>query len=232
MIGFSIKNMTIGLKKNRNSERGFTIVETLIVVGLSTLITVGIIMGLLEGLDTLHEITDAQSTEFGHQRAMTVFLSDVQSARWFYNGEVHDEGGGTILRQTANMNYLIMGWEGPDGDEIWVRYKIRSASFVYISGTRILEQYLMRTVVSASGDEEGSTIVATGIENLMFNYEQQDGTFTDQIPEIHRIGMSLGINVGGATVLREYVATMRSTNGGVREPPGDFDEVEVEFFLK
>lgn len=230
MIGFSIKNMTIGLKKNRNSERGFTIIETLIVVGLSTLITVGIIMGLLEGLDTLHEITDTQSTEFGHQRAMNVFLSDVQSARWFYNGEVHDEGGGTVLNETAPANLLIMGWEGPDGDEIWVRYKIRSARILYISGTRILEQYLVRTVVSASGDEEGSTIVATGLENLLFSYEMEDGTFTDRLPEIHRIGMALRINVGGASVNREYVATMRNTNGGVREPPADFGE--VEFFLK
>lgn len=223
MIGFSIKNMTIGLKKNRNSERGFTIVETLIVVGLSTLITVGIIMGLLEGLDTLHEITDTQNTEFGHQRAMNVFLSDVQSARWFYNGEVHEEGGGTVLNKTAPANLLIMGWEGPDGDEIWVRYKTRPGA---LTG----ELYLVRTVVSASGDEEGSTIVATGIANLLFNYEREDGTFTDQLPEIHRIGMGLGINVGGATVHRGYVGTMRNINRGVREPPADFDEVEI--FIK
>jgi len=210
----------------RNREKGFTLLESLIVVGLVTLIAIGIVTALLEGVDTLGEITDAQNVEFGHQRAMNMYLSDVHSANMFFNSYVTQESGESIPRDTTNPFVLIMGWEGADGRDIWVRYKVRPGSFSYT------ESYLMRTVITSDGVCEGTEIIATGVSNLEFFYYDRDGLFTDQLAEIHRIVMILSLTSRGATVQREYEATLRNTNSGVVEPPGDFDEIEAPEFTK
>jgi len=205
----------------RARERGFTLLESVIVVGLSALLAVGIVAGLLEGLETLHSIADAQSIDYGHQRAMRVFLQDVQAATWFYNGTVHDEESeAEVPRLTASPYVLILGYPGPDGGEVWVRYKVRFGPFSE-------ESYLMRTVLTTDGEGDGTTHLTTGVANLGFSYATKAGESTDQIPEIGRVAMALSINIGGATVQRIYEATMRNPNLGVKEPPGDFDGIET-----
>jgi len=212
------------LKQSR--ERGFTLIESVIVIGLTTLIAVGIVAGLLEGLDTLHTVTDTQGVEFQHQRAMNQFVEDAQSATWFYNGAAMvEEGEGETNRTTVSAYILIMGYPGPGGDEVWIRYHTRPGPFTS-------ETYLVRTVITTSSDNTGSTILATGVSNLMFDYLDADGEITDQIPDVRRIIMQLSVNIGGSSIQREYDVTMRNPNYGVREPIGDFDEVETDYFRK
>jgi hypothetical protein len=188
------------------------------------------VIGLMEGLDALRQITSEQSSGFAQQRAMNAFMSDVQAATWFYNGETHDETGAMVLNETASPYVLTLGYPGPDGDEIWVRYRARSG--VFYSWTGETQTYLVRTVISASGLEEGSTIIATGVANLLFDYEDQSGGLADFIPDTQTIGMTLSIDINGSAVRREYIATMRNPNQGVKYPPGDFDEVESDYFSK
>ncbi|MFH1677112.1 MAG: hypothetical protein ABIC40_08815 [bacterium] len=212
-------------KTKYRTERGFTLLETLLVVGLTTLIAVGVIAGLVEGLDTLSGITDAQNVEFGHQRAMELYVGDVQAAQWFYSGTVHSESGSVILRDTLNPYFLAIGYPGPDGDEIWVRYRTRPG---VLSG----ETYLIRTVVSDNPALNGSSVITTGVANLEFIFYDQDGLWTDQANVVRRIDMVLSINAGGATIQRDYDVTMRSPNRGVKDPVGDFDEIENEALEK
>jgi type II secretory pathway pseudopilin PulG len=209
----------------KTGEKGFTLIETVLVVGLSTLIAVGVIAGLLEGLDTLNNIVDTQSIEFSHQRAMNAFMEDIQSAKWFYNGTVHDESGGEVLQPTTNPFILILGYPGPNSEEIWVRYSVRYGSF-----TR--ESYLMRTVLTSTGAGDGSSILASGVANLGFNFYGEDGNFTDQLPDVRRVAMTLSINIGGPTVQRIYDYALRNPNDGLRVPPGDFDSFEEVHFKK
>ena len=215
------------IRKNKKytNERGFTLLETLLVVGLTTLIAVGVVAGLVEGLDTLGSITDAQNVEFGHQRAMELFVGDVQAAQWFYSGTVHSESGSVILRDTMNSYYLALGYPGPDGYEVWVRYRTRPSG---LSG----ETYLIRTVVSDNPVLNGSSIITSGVANLEFVYYDGDGDTTDQAPDVRSIDMILSINIGGATIQRDYDVTMRSPNRGVKDPIGDFDEIENEALEK
>jgi prepilin-type N-terminal cleavage/methylation domain-containing protein len=210
----------------QSRQRGFTLIESVIVIGLTALIAVGIVAGLLEGLDTLHTVTDTQGVEFQHQRTMTQFIEDVQSATWFYNGtSVEEEGEAETNRETVGARTLIMGWPGPAGEEIWVRYSTST-------DVQTEETYLIRTVVTLSGDGQGSTILSTGVANLLFDYLDANGETTDMIIDVRRVIMTLAVNVGGATVERDYEVTMRNPNYGVREPPGDFDEVQDEYYSK
>lgn len=207
-------------------ERGFTLIESVIVIGLTTLIAVGIVAGLLEGLDTLHTVTDTQGVEFQHQRAMTRFVEDVQAATWFYSGTyAEEEGEGEISRPTVSPSELIIGYPGPNDDEVWIRYSTKA-------GPRTEELYLLRTVVTESNLNQGSTILSTGVSNLEFDYRDAENEFTDQIAEVRRVIMALTVNIGGTTIRREYDVTVRGINHGVREPPGDFEEVEDEYFRK
>lgn len=210
---------------DRSRQKGFTLVEALLVVGLTTLIAVGIVAVFLEGIDTLHIITDNQSVEFGHQRALTLFLNDVHSATWFYNGTQKLSDGTDVPRETATTFSLIFGYPGSDSDEIWVRYHIRHGTFTG-------ESYLTRTVLTASGHDQGTSIVSTGVANLEFNFFKDDGSFTDRLDQIQKIQMILSLNTGGTTVQREYEASLRNQNQGVRTPPGDFDELETLLFKK
>jgi hypothetical protein len=212
------------LKQSR--EKGFTLLESMLVVGLVTLIGIGIVTALLEGVDTLGEITDAQNVEFGHQRTMNMFLSDVHSATMFFNDYVMQESGVEIPRDTTNPFFLIMGWEGPDGRQIWVRYKVRPGRFA------LDETYLMRTVLTSDGVDEGTEILATGVSNLGFMYYDDEGKFTDLIAEIDKIVMVLSLTSHGATVQREYDVALRNTNRGTVEPPGDFEDLEAPLFTK
>ncbi len=212
------------LKHSR--EKGFTLLESMVVLGLVTLIGVGIVTALLEGVDTLGEITDAQNVEFGHQRAMNMFLPDVHSATMFFNDYVAQESGGEIPRDTTNPFFLIMGWEGPDGRQIWVRYRAKTGNWA--QG----ETYLMRTVMTSDGVDEGTEILATGVSNLEFLYYDEEGNFTDLIAEIDMIVMVLSLTSRGATVQREYGVALRKTNIGAVEPPGDFSELENPLFTK
>ena len=211
--------------QRRYREKGFTLIESLIVVGLTALIAVGIVAALLEGLDTLHTVTDTQSVEFGHQKAMNMFIQDIHAATWFYNGTVHDEGGAEVLRETPSPFYLVMGYPGPENDEIWVRYKVRPGIFTG-------ENYLMRTVLTKSGVDEGTNLVTTGVANLEFEYLDSDGRITENLPDVHSITMILSINIGGSTTQREYQVVMRNPNMGVREPTGDFDDIETKHINK
>lgn len=218
-------------KNRRSREQGFTLIEGILVLGLTMLITVGIIAALLEGLDTLHIVTDTQSVEFGHQRAMTMFIDDVQSATWFYNGTMMQADDTEVLRDTTAPFELTMGYPGPRGDEIWIRYSVQYGVF-----TR--ESYLLRTVMTLSDTNEGSTIVTTGVANLMFNYFDDEGAFTDQLDEIGLVQMVLSLNVGGSSVQREYDVSLRNANQthlvleGTVIPPRDFDEFETTYFKK
>jgi len=218
--------MSIGPRKivGNRRERGFTLVESLLVIGLTTLIATGVVAGLLEGMDALHEMTDRQTVEYGHQRAMQLFIGDVQSAQWFYNGTVHDESGATVPRDEGNLNELLMGYTGPDGEDIWIRYRVRFGAF---SG----ETYLVRTLWSSAG-EEGLTLLSTGVANLEFNYFDIDDNITDKLSTVRRIQMTLSVNVGGATVRRIYEAVMRNKNEGVKVVPVDFNEIESKYFNK
>ncbi len=206
-------------------ERGFTLLETMIVIGLTTLIAVGIVAGLLEGLDTLETLTNTQSVEFGHQRAMSSFMKDVQAATWFYNGTVNAEGGGLALRDTVSPFELTLGYSGPDGVETWVRYRTRPGVF---SG----ETYLMRTVVTSDGLNQGTSIMSTGVAGIEFSLLDENGEFTDRFPKARQIIMTLSVNIGGSTVRREYDVFMRNPSLGMKEPPGDFDDIENAFFKK
>ena len=209
-------------------EKGFTLIESVIVLGLTTLITVGIVAALLEGLDTLHTVTDTQNVEFAHQRAMNAFTEDAQSATWFWGGTVHeDEEGGSVPSATASTFYITFGWPGPGGEEVWVRYHTRTGSLAVEP-----ETYLVRTLLTSSGTEDGSTILATGVSNLEFSYLDADDLDTVLIAEIRRIVMSLTVNAGGTTLRREYEVTMRNPNHGVKEPVGSFDELEDTLFNK
>jgi len=170
-------------------------------------------------LDTLHEITDRQTVEFGHQRALELFTTDVQSATWFYNGETHSPSGDLILRDTPNPYVLILGYDGPDGEEVWVKYGTRVG---VLSG----ETYLTRTAVIGSVDQ-GMSLLSTGVANLEFTYFDQDGNITSKLTEVRKIQMTLSVNVGGATVQRIYEASMRNPNLGLRTPTVDFEEIET-----
>jgi len=209
----------------KRCERGFTLMESLLVVGLTTLIAVGIVVGFMEGLDTLHTLTDSQNVEFGHQKVMDYFISDVHSATWFYNGSTHDEDGTDILNETANTYYLIMGYRGPNGVDYWIRYKVKPGVFTG-------ETYLMRTVVTSTGEDEGTTFVATGISNLEFTYYDENGEWTDQLPDVRKVQMTLALTSGGATLNRDYSVSMMNPNMGVMEPPGDFNDVESDGAIK
>jgi len=209
----------------RSREKGFTLLESLIVVSLTTMLAIGVVAAFMEGLDTLHEVTDTQSVEFGHQRTMNLYMDDVHSAVWLYNGFITDEGGAEVLRTNTNPFFLVVGYPGPDGDNVWVRYKVRTGSFSF-------ETYLVRTVLTSSGVDEGTSMLTTGVSNLQFRYYDSDGMFTDVIEEVSHVVMVLSVNVGGVTVTREYEAAMRNPNLGAREPSGDFDEVETAYFVK
>jgi len=204
--------------------------EALIVVGLSTLITVGVVIGLLEGMGALSKITTDYDIEYGHQRAMSSFMRDVQAAQWFYNGEVHNEMGSLVLNETASPYDLVLGYPGPDGDEIWIRYRSRAGALPTRLG--FVRNYLIRTVISTSGLEEGATLLAVGVTDLQFNYENVNRTFTDRIPDIYSVGMTLSLDINGTLVRREYVAVMRNPNLGPKLPPGDFNEIESENLFK
>lgn len=210
---------------NRSRQKGFTLIEGLLVVGLTTMIAVGIVAVFLEGIDTLHIITDNQSVEFGHQRALTLFLDDIHSATWFYNGTQKLSDGTDVPRETSTSFSLTFGYPGSDDDEIWIRYHI-------MFGTFTAETYLIRTVLTASGYDQGTSIVATGVSNIEFNYFGDDGGFTERLDQIRKVQMVLSINIGGTTVLREYEASLRNQNQGIRTPPGDFDELETLLFRK
>lgn len=201
-------------------ERGFTLVEALIVIGLTTLIAVGVVAGLLEGMDTIHQLTDSQTVAFGHQRVMQEFTKDVQAATWFYNGTTHDTSGTVILYEIANPYEIILGYPGPDGEEVWVRYRVRYGSFTG-------ESYLVRTMATSSG-QTGMTILTTGVANLGFTYFNKEGVITDKLSDVKKIQMTLSLNVGGATEQRLYDVTMRNVNEGVKVAPYDFDEIENE----
>jgi type II secretory pathway pseudopilin PulG len=208
----------------RRSERGFTLVESLLVIGLTTLVTAGVVAGLLEGMDALRQMTDRQTAEYGHQRAMQMFVNDVQSAQWFYNGTVHDESEATVPRDQANQNDLLMGYTGPDGEDVWIRYRVKFGAF---SG----ESYLCRTLWSSAG-EEGLTLLSSGVANLEFNYLDSDGGFTDVLSSVKRIRMTLSVDIAGSSVLRVYEAVMRNGNEGVKVVPVDFNEIESKYFNK
>ncbi len=210
----------------RSRERGFTLLESVIVVGLTALITVGVVVGLIEGLDTLHTVADTHSVEFGHQRAMNQFMTDVHAATWFFNDLVEDpDSGADIPRETTNPFYLILGFPGPNDEEVWVRY----STAVWGSSD---ETYLVRTVITESGADNGTSILSSGIANLEFGYLDENREFTDRIAEIQYITMTLSITVGGSTIQRIYEAGLRNPNLGVKEPPGDFDDVQSDFFAK
>lgn len=212
-------------KNGKISQAGFTLFESMIVIGLTSLVAVGIVMGLMEGMNVLTDINDTWTVENGHQRVQSAFLGDVQSAVWFNNGEVHDNGGNIVLRDTPSATFIALGYPTDDGDEVWIRYQARPGTFSE-------ETYLMRTIITASGVEEGSTILSTGIAKLDFLYFDENGAITDKISRIKRIRMTLSINVRGATVQREYEATLRNPNGGPHEIPGDFNNIETASFTK
>lgn len=212
----------------RNRERGFTLMEALLVVGLTTLVTVGIVAALLEGLDALHEVTDMQSVDFGHQKAMRLLTSDVQAATWFYAGTVHSEEdpeGPEIPSENTRPYDLILGYPGPDGNEVWVRYRTKAGAFT-------LDTYLVRTVLCDNPEYEGTSVVARGIANAFFTYFDAEGKEVFKLPEIHRVRLTLSVETGGAALQREYDVTMRNPNLGVKTPPGDFDDVETQYYLK
>jgi type II secretory pathway pseudopilin PulG len=224
-----IMTRALGIR-GHNRERGFTLLEALLVVGLTTLVTVGLVAGLLEGLDALHEITDMQGVDFGHQKAMRQFTRDVQAATWFYGGTVHSESdpsGPEVPSEATRPHDLVMGYAGPDGNEVWVRYRTRGGSFSSIG-----ETYLVRTVLCDNPAYEGSSVIGRGVANLFFTYYDADGKEVFRLPEIRRIRMTLSLATGGAALQREYDVTMRNPNLGVKSPRGDFDAVEDQNFLK
>jgi len=207
-------------------ERGFTLVEAVIVAGLTTLITVGVVAGLIEGLDALHEMTDQQSVEFGHQRTMQSFMADAQAATWFSNtlSTVHDESGALVSRDATEPFSLVLGYPGPDDEEIWVRYGVTS-------GTASTDSYLVRAMCTSTG-RDGITILTPGVARLEFNYYDSDGNITDTLSKVSRISMVLSLTVGGATEQREYFVAMRNPNMGVQIPPADFNDVVSRHFRK
>jgi len=207
------------------TERGFTLLESLLVVGLSTLVAAGVVIGLMEGMDVLNEITDQWSVDHGHQRVSMEFMDDIHNAVWMYNGTVHDDGGGLVFRQTASPNVLILGYPTNDGDEIWIRWSVRPGAFSR-------EDYLVRTVMTSSSSNQGTSILSSGMANFQLSYFDVDGTATDQIPEISLVEMTASININGATVQRAYTAALRNGELGIKEPPGDFDDIETQLSFK
>jgi type II secretory pathway pseudopilin PulG len=220
--------MRFGLKNifSHARERGFTLVESVIVMGLTTLITVGVIAGLLEGLDALHQITDQQGVEFGHQQAMQTFMSDVQAAEWFANtaSTVHDESGLLIPRDATEPFAIILGYTGPNGDPTWVKYVARPGVF---SG----ETYLLRVMYTDSGSE-GVTILSPGVNKLQFSYFDADGNTTTLLSNLASISMILDLQVGDAIQQREYLVSLRNKNLGVQAPARDFNDIISKYFRK
>ncbi len=217
--------MTHSVTYKRTREKGFTVLETLIVVGLTTLVAVGMVAALLEGLETLSTVTDTQSVEFGHQKVMDTFIEDVQAATWFYNDYIHEDSGSLILRQTPHTTELTMGWLGPDDEQVWVRYSARPGIFDD-------EYYLMRTVYSTTPAGSGTSVMTTGVANLEFTYYTDTGMIATEFSTISRIMMTLSINIGGSTVERDYEVTMRNVNKGAKAPPEDLDDIENATFTK
>jgi type II secretory pathway pseudopilin PulG len=218
--------MNFRLKHIRSSarERGFTLLEAVLVIGLTSLIAVGVVAGLLEGLDALGQITDTQSAEFGHQKVMEQFTKDIQSATWFSNGTVTAEGGTQDVNGTTSPFAIVLGYPGQYGEEVWVRYHIRYGTFS--GGT-----YLVRTYATTDG-LEGMSILTPGVSNLMFNYFDEAGDFTDVIAEVKKVEMTLSVNMGGTTVQRMYGVVLRNANGGPKVAPMDFDAIETKYFKK
>jgi type II secretory pathway pseudopilin PulG len=215
------------LKKifSKSRERGFTLIEIILVAGLTTLISIGVVAGLIEGLDALNDITDQQSVEYGHQRTMQLFDSDVQAATWFCNTEstVHDEGGNVILRDATEPFTLTMGHPGEDGVEEWVQYTVRP-------GIMTGQDYLLRVKANNAGSD-GLSILTSGVARLSFNYYDSDGNITDTLSKVDRIAMLLSLSIGGTTIERQFFATMRSPNLGVTSPPVDFNDVISKNFI-
>ena len=205
-------------------ERGFTLLESLLVIGLSTLISVGLIAGLIEGLDSLHQMTDRQTIESGQQQAMQAFMSDVQAAEWFNNSTVQDETGSNVLNGVADPYGLVLGYTGPDGEDVWVRYHVRPAPTSNNS-------YLVRTMMS-SGADQGVTSLASDVVNCQFTMTDQDGNFTDQLNSARQVAMLLTLQIGAQTVQRTYGAVMRNANVGVKGNPPDFNSIENDYFSK
>jgi hypothetical protein len=216
--------MSCLFRHTARSQRGFTLIEAILVVGLTSLIAVGVVGALMEGLGSLQQITDRQGIDFGHQNSIERFTEDIQAATWFNNGIVSSEGGGSTLSGTTNPFSLIMGYPGPDGEEVWIRYSVRLGAF-----TR--ESYLLRTIATTSG-LEGMTILTPGVANLAFNYFDKDGNFTDVISEVKKVQMVLSLEIGGTTVQRMYEVNMRNPNGGAKLTPFDFDEIDSKYFKK
>jgi len=210
-------------------QRGFTLLETLIVVGLTAMIAVGIVAALIEGLDTLQTVADTQAVEFRHQRIMNTFMTDVKNATWFYNGTTHDGGGTEVPRTNTSSRELMLGYEGPEGSEIWVRYRTRPG---YFRLEDHVETYLMRTVLADTFPGDGSSYMASGIANLEFEYFDADGNFEYDLSQVKRIIMTISLVSGGTTIERSYEAVLRNRNMGVRTPPRDFNDVENEFLNK
>ena len=204
--------------KRAKSEKGFTLLESMIAVGLTTLVSIGLIVGLLEGMEVLTQVTDNMSVDHGHQRIMSRFMDDIHQAVWFNNGEVHNDSGALVLNETASIDHLDFGYPTSDGEEVWVRYGLHRSPF---SG----EIYLMRTVLSTSGLDQGATYLATGVSNLVFDYFNESGISTSNIPEIRSVQMTISLNAGGATIRRLYEASLRNENKGVKIVPGDFQDI-------
>jgi type II secretory pathway pseudopilin PulG len=215
------------LKKifSSSRERGFTLIEIILVAGLTTLISVGVVAGLVEGLNALNDITDQQSVEFGHQRAMQLFTSDVQAATWFCNTEstTHDESGTVILRDATEPYTLTMGHPGEDNVEEWVQYTVRP-------GIMTGQDYLLRVKATDVGTD-GMSIMSTGIAKCTFEYYDSDGNITDTLSKVDRITMILSVSIGGTTEEKQYFAKMRTPNLGVKSPPVDFNDVISKYFI-
>jgi len=218
--------------RNYRSERGFTLFETLLVVALTTMIGVGIVAALFEGMDTLQTVTDTQNVEFAQQRIMTAYMDDIKNATWFYNGTTHDEAGNVIPGTYPNASELILGYEGPEGNEVWIRYKSKPGIFEDTRPEIETETYLRRTVINEGPPGDGSSYLAVGIANLAFEYYDADGLFASDLTEVKRIVMTVSITSGGSVLERSYEGVLRNENLGVRTPPGDFNEIESDFAVK
>jgi type II secretory pathway pseudopilin PulG len=226
--------MRFGFKHifSRVRERGFTLIESVIVMGLTTLITVGVIAGLLEGLDALHTMTDQQAVEFGQQQAMQTFMADVQAAQYFANtaSTVHDESGLLIPRDATEPYAIQLGYMGADGHNTWVKYQAQLG----MNG----EHYLIRAnyaepLPTDTGPiKEGVTVLTPGVVRLEFNYYDADGNTTNLLSALNQISMVLDLQIGDAIVEKEYLVTLRNKNLGTQEPPVDFNDLVSKFFRK
>jgi len=205
--------------------------ETLIVVALTTMIGVGIVAALFEGMDTLQTVTDSQNVEFAQQRIMTAYMDDIKNASWFYNGTTHDENGNVIPSTYPDASELILGYEGPEGNEVWIRYMSKPGVFLNSLG-EIDDTYLRRTVINDGPPGYGSSYLAVGVANLAFEYYDADGLFTSDLTKVKRIVMTVSITSGGSVLERSYEGVLRNENLGVRTPPRDFTEIESDFAVK